>query len=122
MSDLALGMNYWMSDPFIYPEKPITRGKVLSKEDLDRLGGFERYRDVDGDGISHRHLPGTNHPQAAYFTRGSGHNEKALYTERPDDFQNLMERLALKFETARTLVPVPEVVSNGKSKIGLIAF
>ena len=77
---------------------------------------------MDGDGIPYRTLPGTDHPKAAYFTRGSGHNEKALYTERPDDYQNLMERLERKFETARTLVPAPEVVQTGKSKIGLIAF
>jgi 2-oxoglutarate ferredoxin oxidoreductase subunit alpha len=122
LSDLDIGMNNWMSDPFVYPETPINRGKVLTKEDLDRLGGFERYRDVDGDGIPYRTLPGTDHPKAAYFTRGSGHNEKALYTERPDDYQNLMERLAKKFETARTLVPAPEIVQIGKSAIGLIAF
>jgi 2-oxoglutarate ferredoxin oxidoreductase subunit alpha len=122
LSDLDIGMNNWMSDPFVYPEKPLNRGKVLSKEDLERLGGFERYRDVDGDGIPYRTLPGTDHPKAAYFTRGSGHNEKALYTERPDDYQNLMERLSRKFETARTLVPAPEIVQTGKSQIGLIAF
>jgi 2-oxoglutarate/2-oxoacid ferredoxin oxidoreductase subunit alpha len=122
LSDLDLGMNNWMSEPFTYPEKPLNRGKVLSKDDLDRLGGFERYKDVDGDAIPYRTLPGTNHPKAAYFTRGSGHNEKALYTERPDDYQNLMERLARKFETARTLVPAAEVVQAGRSKIGLIAF
>ena len=122
LSDLDLGMNNWMSDPFVYPEKPIQRGKVLSKEDLDRLGGFERYRDVDGDAIPYRTLPGTDHPKAAYFTRGSGHNEKALYTERPDDYQNLMERLSRKFDTARNLVPKPEIVQTGKSKLGLIAF
>ncbi len=122
LSDLDIGMNNWMSDPFVYPEKPLKRGKVLSKEDLDRLGGFERYKDVDGDAIPYRTLPGTDHLKAAYFTRGSGHNEKALYTERPDDYQNLMERLARKFETARTLVPAPEVVQTGKSNIGLIAF
>ena len=74
------------------PEKPLNRGKVLSAEDLTRLGGFARYKDVDGDAIPYRTLPGTDHPQASYFTRGSGHNEKALYTERPDDYQNLMER------------------------------
>jgi 2-oxoglutarate/2-oxoacid ferredoxin oxidoreductase subunit alpha len=122
LSDLDLGMNNWMSRPFAYPEKPLNRGKVLSKEDLDRLGGFARYKDVDGDAIPYRTLPGTDHPLAAYFTRGSGHNEKALYTERPDEYQAIMERLARKFETARTVVPVPEIVENGKSKIGLIAF
>jgi 2-oxoglutarate/2-oxoacid ferredoxin oxidoreductase subunit alpha len=122
LSDLDLGMNNWMSEPFTYPEKPLDRGKVLTAEDLTRLGGFARYKDVDGDAIPYRTLPGTDHPQAAYFTRGSGHNEKALYTERPDDYQNLMERLARKFETARTLVPKPVVVQDGKSKVGIIAF
>jgi 2-oxoglutarate ferredoxin oxidoreductase subunit alpha len=122
LSDLDIGMNNWMSDPFVYPDKPLKRGKVLSKADLERLGEFERYRDVDGDAIPYRTLPGTDHPKAAYFTRGSGHNEKALYTERPDDYQNLMERLARKFETARTMVPAPEIVQTGKSSIGLIAF
>jgi 2-oxoglutarate/2-oxoacid ferredoxin oxidoreductase subunit alpha len=122
MSDLDLGMNNWMSEPFIYPDKPLNRGKVLSAEDLTRLGGFARYKDVDGDGVGYRTLPGTDHPQAAYFTRGSGHNEKAQYTERPDDYFNNMERLSKKFETARSLVPRPDVVQTGKSKIGLIAF
>ncbi|HEV2464152.1 MAG TPA: 2-oxoacid:acceptor oxidoreductase subunit alpha [Acidobacteriaceae bacterium] len=122
LSDLDLGMNNWMSEPFEYPEKPLDRGKVLTAEDLTRLGGFARYKDVDGDAIPYRTLPGTDHPQAAYFVRGSGHNEKALYTEKPEDYQNLMERLARKFETARTLVPKPVVVQTGKSKVGIIAF
>src|ERR1700753_1768551 len=122
VSDLDLGMNNWMSEPFDYPEKPLDRGKVLTAEDLKRLGEFARYKDVDGDAIPYRTLPGTDHPQASYFTRGSGHNEKAQYTERPDDYKNLMERLNRKFETARTLIPKPVVVQTGKSKIGLIAF
>ena len=70
MSDLDIGMNNWMADPFPYPEKPIRRGKVLSAADLERIQHFERYRDVDGDGICYRTLPGTDHPLAAYFTRG----------------------------------------------------
>ena len=122
MSDLDLGMNNWMSDPFPYSDKPLNRGKVLNAEDLKRLGGFARYKDVDGDGIGYRTLPGTDHPLAAYFTRGTGHNEKALYTERPDDYQQQYGAAGTKFETARTLVPRPEVVQTGKSKIGLIAF
>src|SRR5579864_4951560 len=122
MSDLDLGMNNWMSDPFKYPEKPIRRGKVLSKEDLDRLGGFARYKDVDGDGIGYRTLPGTEHPTAAYFARGSGHNEMSQYSERPDDYERNMERINRKFETARSFVPRPEVVSTGKSKVGIIAY
>src|SRR6202000_750942 len=122
MSDLDLGMNNWMSEPFSYPEKPLDRGKVLSAEELTKLGEWGRYKDVDGDGSPYRTLPGTDHPLAAYFTRGSGHNEKAQYTERPDDYFNNMERLNRKFETARSLVPRPEVIQSGKAEIGLIAF
>ncbi len=122
MSDLDLGMNNWMSDPFEYPEKPIRRGKILSKEDLDRLGSFARYKDVDGDGIGYRTLPGTDHPKAAWFARGSGHNENAQYSERPDDYVNNMDRLARKFETARSHVPRPEVVQTGKSEVGIIGY
>src|SRR6266446_5352272 len=122
MSDLDLGMNNWMADPFKYPEKPIKRGKVLGKQDLDRLGGFARYKDVDGDGIPYRTLPGTDHPGAAWFARGSGHNEKGQYSERPDDYERNMERINRKFETARSFVPRPEIVANGKSKIGIIAY
>jgi 2-oxoglutarate ferredoxin oxidoreductase subunit alpha len=127
MSDLDLGMNNWMSDPFEYPATPINRGKVLSKEDLDRLGGFARYKDVDGDGIGYRTLPGTIHPAAAYFARGSGHNEKAQYSERADDFENNMERLNRKFETARSFVPRPEITKGNnaggnKVKIGIIGY
>jgi len=122
MSDLDLGMNNWMSEPFEYPAAPIKRGKVLSKEDLDRLGGFERYRDLDGDGVGYRTLPGTEHPAASYFTRGSGHNEKSQYSERPGDFERNMERINRKFETARSFVPRPEVTGSGKTKIGIIAY
>jgi len=123
MSDLDLGMNNWMSDPFQYPKEPINRGKVLTKEDLDRLGGFARYQDVDGDGIGYRTLPGTEHPAAAYFTRGTGHNEKSAYSERPDDFEKNMERINKKFETARSFVPRPQLITGkSKSKIGVIAY
>ena len=121
MSDLDLGMNNWMSDPFKYPEKPLNRGKLLSREDIDRLGGFSRYKDVDGDGIPYRTLPGTDHPAAAYFARGSGHNEKSQYSERPDDFERVMERINRKFETARSFVPRPEIAQKN-SKIGIIAY
>ncbi len=122
LTDLDLGMNNWMSDPFAYPEKPLDRGKVLTAEDLNRLGGFARYRDVDGDAIGWRTLPGTKHPKAAYFTRGSGHNDAAGYTEKPDEYQGVMDRLARKFENARKLVPGPVTVKDGTSKIGFLAF
>jgi 2-oxoglutarate ferredoxin oxidoreductase subunit alpha len=122
LTDLDLGMNNWMSDPFVYPDKPQDRGKVLTAADLDRLGSFARYRDVDGDAIGWRTLPGTMHPKAAYFTRGSGHNDSAGYTERPDEYQEVMDRLARKFENARKLVPAPVIVKNGTSKIGFLAY
>jgi 2-oxoglutarate ferredoxin oxidoreductase subunit alpha len=122
LTDLDLGMNNWMSDPFVYPDKPLDRGKVLTAEDLNRLGGFARYRDVDGDAIGWRTLPGTAHPKAAYFTRGSGHNDAAAYTEKPDEYQAVMDRLTRKFENARKLVPAPVVVKDGTSKIGFIAY
>jgi len=122
MSDLDLGMNNWMSEPFKYPEAPQNRGKVLSKDDLDRLKGeWGRYKDVDGDGIGYRTLPGTDHPNAAYFTRGSGHNERAQYSERPDDYKNNMDRLHRKLENARNFVPKPEEIGSG-SKVGMIAY
>jgi 2-oxoglutarate ferredoxin oxidoreductase subunit alpha len=117
-SDLDLGMNNWMSDAFPYPERAIDRGKVLRAEDLERLGGFARYRDVDGDAIGYRTLPGTNHPAAAYFARGSGHNEKALDSEREDDYVNNVNRLARKFESMRDAVPAPE--RQGTGSIGIV--
>ncbi|MGO9272209.1 MAG: 2-oxoacid:acceptor oxidoreductase subunit alpha [Terriglobia bacterium] len=122
MCDLDLGMNVWMSDPFPYPEKPIRRGKVLNDEDLNRLGGFQRYKDVDGDGIGYRTLPGTKHPAAGYFTRGSGHDERAIYSEKPAVYVHNMDRLARKWETARRLVPRPEIQDSGKDGIGILAY
>lgn len=119
--DLDFGMNNWMSEPFDYPTAPLDRGKVLTAEDLDRLGSFARYRDVDGDGIPYRTLPGTDHPAAAYFTRGSGHNEEAKYSEKPTDYKNLMDRLARKYETARKHVPAPVIDGKG-NKIGIVAY
>lgn len=122
LTDLDLGMNNWMSGPFEYPAAPMKRGKVLSKEDLERLGGFARYQDVDGDGVGYRTLPGTPHPAAAYFTRGSGHNEKAQYTERPEDYVNNVNRLARKFESIRQAVPRPVTSMDAAAKIGLVCY
>src|ERR1035437_4142741 len=122
LSDLDLGMNNWMSDRFDYPSTPLDRGKVLTAEDLRRLGGFARYRDVDGDAIGWRTLPGTPHPKAAYFTRGTGHTDEAGYTEKPEEYVALMERLARKFENARKLVPGPVTVKDKTSKIGFLAY
>jgi 2-oxoglutarate/2-oxoacid ferredoxin oxidoreductase subunit alpha len=123
LSDLDLGMNLWMTPAFKYPEKPFDRGKVLSKEDLDRLAGdWGRYRDVDGDAVVYRTLPGTDHPAAGFFTRGSGHDENARYTESPVAYERNMDRLLRKLETARAALPAPVVDEAAKSAIGLIAF
>ena len=122
MSDLDLGMNNWMAAPFPYPDKPIRRGKVLSAADLDRVKKFERYRDVDGDGIPYRTIPGTDHPLAGFFTRGSGHNEAAGYSEKPEDYKNNMDRLKRKYETARKRVPPPVIDEEQGAEIGIIAY
>ena len=123
LSDLDLGMNLWMTPAFTYPEKPYDRGKVLSKADLERLAGdWGRYRDVDGDAVPYRTLPGTDHPAAGFFTRGSGHDENARYTENPEAYLRNMDRLVRKLETARAALPAPVVDEDSKSPIGLIAF
>jgi 2-oxoglutarate ferredoxin oxidoreductase subunit alpha len=121
LSDLDLGMNNWMSEPFAYPAEPLKRGKVLSAEEIEAKG-FARYRDVDGDGVPYRTLPGTNHPLAAYFARGTGHNEEALYSERSEDWEKNMARLARKFDTARRYVPAPILDEVEGAEVGLIAF
>jgi 2-oxoglutarate ferredoxin oxidoreductase subunit alpha len=121
MSDLDLGMNMWMSHIFEYPDdRPLDRGKLLTEPVLRRLGGWGRYRDVDGDGIPYRTIPGDGMP--AYFTRGSGHNEKGQYSERPDDYVNNLDRLARKFDTARQFVPRPEVDDRPGAEIGIIGY
>ncbi len=122
LSDLDIGMNMWMSDPFEYPSKPFDRGKVLSAADLDKLNGFARYKDVDGDGIPYRTLPGTKHDKAAYFTRGSGHNANAQYSERPEDYLYIMDRLKQKFDHAKQLVPKCEIDTVSGAAFGIIAF
>ena len=113
LSDLDLGMNSWLTQPLPYPQKPFDRGKVLSANDLNKLESWGRYRDVDNDGIPYRTLPGTNHPGAGYFTRGTGHDEEARYSEMPDVWQRNLDRLVRKHETARTAVPPPIVEEQG---------
>jgi 2-oxoglutarate ferredoxin oxidoreductase subunit alpha len=120
MMDLDLGMNNWMSDGFKYPETPINRGKLLTADKLKELGEWGRYKDVDGDGIAYRTIPGDGLP--VYFTRGSGHNAKGQYSERPDDYVENMDRLARKFETARAFVPAPVVDTVPGAKFGIIGY
>jgi len=122
MSDLDLGMNVWMTEPFAYPESPMDRGKVLDAEDLERIGSFARYRDVDGDGITYRTLPGNKHPLAAYFNRGTGHDDKGSYSERPDHWEENLKRIWRKMETAGAYVPRPVVQPTRGAGIGLIAY
>jgi len=121
MSDLDLGMNTWMSEPFAYPDRPLDRGKVMDAAKVKELGAaWGRYKDVDGDGIPWRTLPGTGTP--GYFTRGSGHNEMAQYTERQDDYTRNLDRIARKFETAKSIVPQPVLQQEVGAKVGIIAF
>ncbi|HET9030201.1 MAG TPA: 2-oxoacid:acceptor oxidoreductase subunit alpha [Candidatus Aquilonibacter sp.] len=121
LSDLDLGMNSWMTKPLAYPEKPFDRGKILTDKDLNKLESWGRYRDVDGDGIPYRTLPGTNHSGAGYFTRGTGHDEEARYSELPDVWQRNLDRLKRKHETARGAVPQPVVEESGRD-IGIVAY
>jgi 2-oxoglutarate ferredoxin oxidoreductase subunit alpha len=123
LSDLDLGMNLWITDEFEYPEKQLDRGKVLSADDLKALSGkWGRYVDTDGDGIGYRTLPGTRHPMAAYFTRGTGHTPYATYSERPEDWEGNLTRLHRKFETARNLVPSPLVDTVEGARVGIISM
>lgn len=126
LSDLDLGMNNWMAEPFQYPDAPINRGKVLDKEALEAFiaekGEWYRYRDYDNDGVGYRTLPGTDHPRAAYFTRGTGHNDQALYSERSTDWVQNMERLHRKLENARQTLPQPVIDQAAGRKIGLISY
>jgi 2-oxoglutarate ferredoxin oxidoreductase subunit alpha len=120
MMDLDLGMNNWASTAFKYPEKGIDRGKRLDAETLKTLGEWGRYKDVDGDGIAYRSVPGDGMP--AYFTRGSGHNAKGQYSERPDDYVENMDRLSRKFESARAAVPPPVIETVPGAKFGFIGY
>lgn len=121
LSDLDLGMNYWISDRFEYPGE-MKRGKVLDEQQVKELGGkWGRYLDMDGDGIAYRTLPGNRSPLAAYFSRGTGHNEYASYSERPEDWEKNLGRLARKFETARSMVPEPVIEEITGATVGIIS-
>lgn len=126
MSDLDLGMNLWLSEPFKYPDAPISRGKRLDKVELEDFFAqheeWFRFRDYDGDGIPYRTVPGTDHPRAAYFTRGTGHNDQAVYSERSDDWVQNLNRLRRKFDTARNVVPAPVIDYDASKSIGIISY
>jgi 2-oxoglutarate ferredoxin oxidoreductase subunit alpha len=123
LSDLDFGMNQWMTKPFEYPDQPFDRGKILWEEDLEKVKEtWGRYEDVDGDGIPYRTVPGNRHHNAAYFTRGTGHNPKARYSEDPDNWHELLHRLKRKYETGRNYVPRPVFDTMQGAQIGIIAF
>ena len=123
LSDLDLGMNQWMTRPFVYPNSPLDRGKVLWENDLEKLKGiWGRYKDEDGDGVTFRTLPGNKHPTAAWFGRGTGHDENARYTEDASTWENNMARLKRKYDTARLLVPKPEIESVKDAEFGIIVY
>lgn len=120
--DLDFGMNQWMTDPFQYPDAPMDRGKVLWEEDLNKLAGnWGRYRDVDGDAIPYRTLPGNKHPAAAWFGRGTGHDENAKYSEDAGTWEKNMARLARKYDSARQYVPKAVIEDDG-NEVGIIAY
>ena len=120
MSDLDLGMNAWMSDPFEYPDTPIDRGKWLDEATLARIRDWGRYKDIDGDGVPYRTIPGDGMP--SYFCRGSGHDEMAEYSECPEDYEKTLDRLARKFETARKAMPRPVVELDGDGPVAILAY
>jgi len=122
LSDLELGMNDNLSEPFTWDdERCYDRGKVLSRENLEEISEFGRYLDIDGDGIGYRTLPGTHPTKGAFFTRGTSRDEYAVYTESPEAYTANMDRLLKKWDTAKTIVPTPEIVS-GDAQAGIIYY
>ncbi|KGJ98722.1 2-oxoacid:acceptor oxidoreductase subunit alpha [Thalassotalea sp. ND16A] len=124
MSDLDLGMNDHLSAPFIWNDKQkYDLGKVLSIRELDNIESYGRYRDIDGDGICYRTLPGTHPNKGAYFTRGTSRNQDAVYSEQSADYVHNMQRLEAKFATAANIVPKPEICSGFKNtQLGLVYY
>ena len=123
LSDLDMGMNQWMSKPFKYPETPMDRGKVLWEKDLEEIkGNWGRYLDKDGDGIPYRTFPGNKHPLSAYFTRGTGHDEYAKYTEDAGAYMRNMERLKMKHYNAASYMPKPALHAVKGATVGILAY
>ncbi|MDA0706730.1 MAG: 2-oxoacid:acceptor oxidoreductase subunit alpha [Proteobacteria bacterium] len=122
MSDLDIGMNDWMVPDFEFDESKIPdRGKVLSADVLENMEKFYRYQDVDGDGIAARSLPGV-HAKGSYFTRGSGHTRYGAYTEDSAAYQDVMDRLLVKWETARNILPAAEIEYSKFNKTGILTI
>ena len=126
LSDLDLGQNQWMSEPFEYPDEPMQRGKILWEEDFEAFeekhGKWGRYKDVDGDGIPYRTAAGNRHVGSSYFARGTGHDAYANYSEDPDIWVETMDRLNLKYDTVRHYVPDAIVDYMDGAKVGIISY
>jgi 2-oxoglutarate ferredoxin oxidoreductase subunit alpha len=123
LSDLDLGKNQWMTKPFDYPDKPIERGKVLWEEELEKIKDqWGRYKDLDGDFIPYRTVPGNTHPMSAYFARGTGHDDYANYSEHPEDWVKNLNRLKNKIKSSTTDLPGPVIKTEKDAQKGLIAF
>jgi len=122
LSDLDIGMNDWMCRDLKWDDSyQPDRGKVLRADEVEKLDVFHRYLDVDGDAIAARTLPG-DHPKGAYFTRGSGHNMYGAYTENADEYQQVVDRLRRKWDTAKSYVPAPVIQYSDKNSIGIISI
>ena len=123
LSDLDLGQNQWMSPPFEYPDTPIERGKILWEEDLEKIvDDWGRYLDLDGDNIPYRTVPGNKHPKSAYYARGTGHDDYAMYSEKPEDWEENLDRIKRKVDSSRDMLPGPVIIPRSGSKDGIIAF
>ncbi len=122
MSDLDLGMNDWLSEPLVWDDaRRYDRGKVLDVDDLDKIEQFGRYLDVDGDGIGYRTYPGTHPEKGSFFTRGTSRDEFARYTESPEAYEQNMQRLLEKWETAATLIPKAEIEGSDQ-RVGILYY
>ncbi len=123
LSDLDLGQNQWMTPPFEYPDEPIDRGKILWEEDLEKIKDkWGRYLDLDGDNIPYRTVPGNQHPKSAYYARGTGHDDFANYSEKPEEWEENLDRINRKIESSRDILPKPEITTRSGAKSGVIAF
>jgi 2-oxoglutarate ferredoxin oxidoreductase subunit alpha len=119
LSDLDLGMNRWACEGFTYPDQAMDRGKVVRDKDVfEAFEEFGRYLDVDGDGVPYRTLPGSGMDPILY--RGTGHNPKGVYSEKPEDYLNLMNRLKRKINGARDLLPAPIIREESECEVGII--
>ena len=122
MSDLDIGMNDWVCPDLKWDDKyQPDKGKVLSPEDLESMDKFYRYLDSDGDGITYRTIPG-EHPKGSYFTRGSGHTRYGAYTEDSAEYKDVVDRLLVKWETARTIVPEPEIEYSKLNRSAILSL